>query len=168
MLCSRYRTVATPDRVWTESGRSHPRRGWQYHGPVGTSPDAAPVVVVIDDDDDDRFLFRRMLKRAAPNAVLHEYEAADLALDDFVDPARFDASFGGARPLVVLDINMPRMSGFEFLERVAELRRTQIRVVVVSASDNPDDQARARSFAVVEAVHAKPLSTALLRELCSA
>ena len=124
-----------------------------------------PFVVVIDDNEDDRYLLRHVLRRAVPDATMVEYEAADLAIEDFADEARFRDRFGTGRVVVMLDINMPRMTGFEFLERVGAARRDDMKVVILSASDSPQDRECAARFPVVTDTLAKPLSKARLREL---
>ncbi len=132
---------------------------------VGDDGTARRPVAVVDDDDSDRFLFQRMLQRVDPEATIVEYAAADLALPDFLDDDRFSQCFPHGRPLVVLDINMPRMSGFEFLDVVASRREAQMDVVILTASDNPSDRERAASYAIVKDILVKPVSRAVLREL---
>ena len=122
-------------------------------------------IVVVDDDDDDRFLFQRMLQRVDPDVTVTEYAAADLALPEFLDDDRFGRCFPGAAPILLLDINMPRMSGFEFLDVVAPRRTGQMDVFILTASDNPSDKARARSYAIVRDILVKPIRRAILRDL---
>lgn len=123
------------------------------------------MVVVVDDNEDDRFLARRMLKRVDPGVEIIEYAAADLALSDFVDDDRFAARFVGARPLLLLDINMPRMTGFEFLDELGEQRCARIDVVILSASDSPFDRERAATYPAVVQCREKPLTRSLIGEL---
>ncbi len=127
---------------------------------------STPSIVVVDDDEDDRFLMRRMLRRVKADAEVIEYEAADAALGDFLDEARYRRRFPGA-VLLFLDINMPRMSGFEFLERIAAVPRRGLQVILLSASESPRDRERAATFEVVSATLAKPISKAKLVELLS-
>lgn len=145
--------------VWIRS-RGRPR----IDG-VGDDGTTRRPVVVVDDDDDDRFLFQRMLQGVDPEATVIEYAAADLALPDFLDDDRFHRCFPHGRPLVMLDINMPRMSGFEFLDVIAARREAQMDVVILTASDNPSDKERASSYAIVKGILVKPVSRAVLRAL---
>lgn len=102
-------------------------------------PTHSPILVV-DDDPADTYFLRRALKQAGiPNPVI--------GCGDGEEAIRFleGAKFGGQRPcLIFLDLKMPRMNGFEFLEwiRAAE-EFAEMKVVVVSSSDLPEDRERA-------------------------
>jgi DNA-binding response OmpR family regulator len=75
------------------------------------SPPASPAqVLVVDDDDDLRAMVAKLLVRAGMNTI----EAADGS-----DGLR---KFFASRPdLVVLDVSMPGMDGFQVLERIRDL-----------------------------------------------
>jgi CheY-like chemotaxis protein len=132
---------------------------------VGDEATVRRPIVIVDDNDDDRFLFRRMLQRVVPDTEVIEYEAADLALPDFADDERFAARFGESRPLVMLDINMPRMSGFEFLDVLGPEKGARIDVIIVSASDSPCDRERAAAFGMVRRTVEKPMTRPVIVEL---
>jgi CheY-like chemotaxis protein len=90
-------------------------------------------VLVVDDDADTRRIFRRMLESEGYAVVEAEHGGAALDRLREVTPS-----------LVLLDLMMPEMDGFEF---VAEFRRHDswraIPVVVVTARDlSPDDRER--------------------------
>ena len=82
-----------------------------------------PLVLVIEDEPDLRRLYAEALRDAG-----HEVAEAEDGLDGLkqmsADPA-----------LVVLDLLMPRVSGYEFLRRLRSSRRYRsVPVVVVSAT----------------------------------
>jgi signal transduction histidine kinase/DNA-binding response OmpR family regulator len=99
---------------------------------VGAAATAAPVLVV-DDDPATREVIRRALERDGVAVVEAEHGRAALAAIDRQRPA-----------LILLDLTMPEMDGFEFLET---LRRSPggrtIPVVIVTARDlTPEDRHR--------------------------
>lgn len=70
--------------------------------------------------------------------------------------------------LIFLDINMPRMNGWEFLEYYKELpveQQADNVVVMLSTSCNPDDLARAAQNPCVKDYRSKPLTALMLEEI---
>jgi CheY-like chemotaxis protein len=63
--------------------------------------------------------------------------------------------------LIVLDLDMPLMDGWEFLDAVAELALPQpIRVFVLTSSIYPEDQQKALGYQAVQGFFTKPLKDA--------
>ena len=62
--------------------------------------------------------------------------------------------------LIFLDINMPKMNGWEFIEefkKIDPIKRRKIVVVILSTSINPDDYSRAQDSAEISDFETKPL-----------
>lgn len=79
--------------------------------------------------------------------------------------------FSGKTPrpdIIFLDINMPRMTGWEFLEEYKNLpedQRAKNVIVMLSTSSNPDDLKRATDNPLISEYRSKPLSDELLEEV---
>jgi len=70
--------------------------------------------------------------------------------------------------LILLDINMPRMNGWEFLEAYKKLalnKETKDIVVVLTTSMNPDDKKKAEQISGVAEFDIKPLTPAMLQSI---
>lgn len=112
-------------------------------------------LMVIDDDETDHFLYQRVIKRSNLVDETVFFTLAEDALAFLRRADRLDIR------VILLDINMPRMNGFEFLEAVTtEFGDEQLGAVVVmlTTSLDPRDEARAKSFDVVKGYLEKPLS----------
>ena len=67
--------------------------------------------------------------------------------------------------LVFLDINMPGMNGWQFIDKYEELDpklREEIIVVMLSTSENPDDLRKANELVTVSSFYNKPLTEELI------
>lgn len=114
-------------------------------------------VIVIDDSETDLLFARLMLERSGLAVEAEYFESARDALERLRDPAR-------PRPdLLLLDINMPGMDGFEFL--AAHDAPGCVPVVMLSTSGDPADRARAAGHACVRGYLTKPLSRQDARDL---
>ena len=95
-------------------------------------------IFLIEDNDLDVEIFKRSMRKECDEGVLHRARDGHEALEMLT---RTEAEGAIAKPFVILlDINMPRMNGHEFLAR---LRGTDglrdARVFVFTTSENPKD-----------------------------
>ena len=70
--------------------------------------------------------------------------------------------------LIFLDINMPRMNGWEFLEAYKDLtpaQKARVVIVMLTTSGNPEDRERAAHFSEVTGFETKPLTEEMLAEI---
>lgn len=69
--------------------------------------------------------------------------------------------------LIYLDINMPGMNGFEFLEiyhTLEEDQKSKGVVIMLTTSLNPDDKTKAMGFKEVTEFQNKPLTVEIIKE----
>lgn len=120
------------------------------------------TVMLIDDERADQIMYRRILERSGVvrNHISFQYASEALEYLKRQDRAEID--------LIFLDINMPGMSGFEFLEAAtAEFGPGFAKAVVVmlTTSLNPRDRERAAQFDVVRDFVNKPLTVEYIETL---
>jgi CheY-like chemotaxis protein len=128
-------------------------------------------VLCVDDDTISLTISQLLLKRTGfateVNTVIDGSEALEYFEDLFAtnpNPAE------NAPELILLDINMPVMNGWEFLQEYTprfldKLPNTHI--VILSSTIDPEDFALAKQYPVVVQFISKPLSIENLEELRS-
>jgi CheY-like chemotaxis protein len=68
--------------------------------------------------------------------------------------------------IIFLDINMPKMDGWHFLEEFQKIPLPKnVRIFVVSSSINPEDVERAKKIPIVSKYIVKPLSIPTLKQI---
>lgn len=105
-----------------------------------------PVSVLIaDDDTQDTMLVRMAAQRAALGIRLESVTDGEQAIDYLLGRAAYaDRQSHPFPSMMLLDLKMPRLSGFDvldFVRREPQLRRLPI--VIFSSSDDPKDIKRA-------------------------
>ena len=117
-------------------------------------------VMIVDDDADDRYIARYLLGKHWPQATLLE------AVDGAAAIALLDDGKEVGLDLILLDINMPRVDGPDFLEQWYSSRGLKTPpVVVLTSSDLGSDETRMRAFDVVKDYIVKPLTSKTLSRL---
>ena len=120
---------------------------------ISIAQDASPLLLIVDDNDDNRYTLRhRLIREGYTNIV----EAEDgLAAMDLLGSLKID--------LVLLDVLMPEMDGFEVLERMRiNPELSDIPVIMISAQDELDNVVRCIE-AGADDYFRKPFNAVLLR-----
>jgi PleD family two-component response regulator len=90
-------------------------------------------VLIVDDHQDARRLIRRILEAHGDFKILESHTARDGLLQAKSEPP----------DLIILDLMMPGMDGFEFLERLQSQARTaSIPILVVTAKELTEAEIR--------------------------
>ncbi|HEY8897763.1 MAG TPA: response regulator [Niastella sp.] len=90
-------------------------------------------IMLIDDDIDDRFMFSRTVKQEKPEIKCITAEGGKEAFDLLNNMQELPQ-------VIFLDINMPGMSGWEFLQQIKKFERLKnIPVLIYSTSSHDKD-----------------------------
>lgn len=127
-------------------------------------------VVLVDDNESDNFLHSRLLKKAAITEnieiVLNGKEALALLAAKKEDDATGKSH---SRPeLVFLDINMPVMDGWEFLEEYQHLGTITGKkpvFIILTTSLNPVDKIKAEKLLNSGCFYFKPMTLTMISEI---
>lgn len=119
-------------------------------------------VMLIDDEEFDIKVYRRILDRSGMAAEVIAFNMAPDALEYLRDDTKPPVD------LILLDIRMPCMDGFEFLDAAQRYLGQDFSVPVVimlTTSLSPEDAAKAEERPSIRGYFNKPLVADLLEEL---
>jgi CheY-like chemotaxis protein len=113
--------------------------------------------MVIDDTELDHFIARKMIHHADKRFEVKPFYEALSAIDYIKSAEGLSAN---TYTMVLLDIYMPIMTGYEFLEAFEELDvaiREKYYIVVLTSSHEPADLNRMSSYKSAKEMLSKPL-----------
>lgn len=119
-------------------------------------------ILLIDDEEANHFINQVVIRKAKLEThVQIAYDGIE-ALDYLTCKGKFSDEPNFPQPgLILLDINMPRMNGWEFLEKYDKLpseQKGKIVLALLTTSSNPDDAQTAERNKDVMTFMIKPLT----------
>jgi len=117
-------------------------------------------ILLVDDDPDDNYFHQIIINK------MNMENKNDIAFNGIEAIAYLKNEHCIPPDLIFLDLNMPKMNGWEFLEEYKNLsvvQKAKVIIVILTTSANPDHIARLKEIEDVTGFTTKPLSTALLK-----
>lgn len=112
-------------------------------------------VLVLDDDKIQHILFRKKAERMGLELSMLFFESAEEVLDYLV----FESA-----DVVVSDLNLGQMDGWEFLEELGKIKFAG-KVFLLTGSVSQEDRKKALENSMVGGYFEKPVSEDVLREI---
>jgi len=119
-------------------------------------------ILLVDDDAEDNYFHQIVIDE------MNITERIEVALNG-VEALNFLKKENQFSPdIIFLDINMPKMNGWEFMEAYKELRADQkakVVVVMLTTSVRPSDRERSKQFPDIMGFNTKPLTEEMIGEI---
>ncbi len=118
-------------------------------------------VMLIDDNEDDNYYHQIILKETE---IAHKIEVAESG----IDALKYLRNTTTCPELIFLDINMPKMNGWEFLAEYDKLslsQKAKVVIIMLTTSLNPADKAKAKHISALSGFESKPLTEQMLTEI---
>ncbi|WMN12400.1 response regulator [Marivirga salinae] len=127
-------------------------------------------VMLIDDNEIDNLINQKMVEAAGLSKYIYTHTGAKSAIEFLknIEQLGDDIVSSVLPDIIFLDIDMPLMDGFQFLEEFNKLKdstREKCKIIMLTSSINPQDVSKSKKYDAVKKYLNKPLSQESLTDL---
>jgi CheY-like chemotaxis protein len=122
-------------------------------------------IMLVDDDEFTNRIHKMVIEGIGISSNIAVAESADEALDLLDCPKVDDCK---TPDLILLDLNMPGMNGWDFLDNYKEKKKNcaaKTTIIILTNSTNPYDKLKAESYGNVAGFRSKPLTDLMIHEI---
>jgi CheY-like chemotaxis protein len=119
------------------------------------------TVMLIDDNEIDNLINQKMIEAASIAENIYTHTGAKSAIEFLRNMEKLEVADKVLPDVIFLDIDMPLMDGFQFLdefERLTNVAKKKCKIVMLTSSINPQDFNRSKKYENVRLYLNKPLS----------
>ncbi|MEB2782037.1 response regulator [Algoriphagus sp. C2-6-M1] len=123
-------------------------------------------LLIIDDDQVSLLIAKKYLIVSGFEEFVHEILIFNKAIDVLKALYVAEDNLELCQMWILLDINMPKISGWDFLNRIESMKlENDVKVIMLTSSINEEDKIRAASFNSVYGYISKPLDIQKCNEI---
>lgn len=127
------------------------------------------TVMLIDDNEIDNLINQKMIEAANITEHIFTHTGARSAIEFLKNIEKVESVAKQILPDVIfLDIDMPLMDGFQFLDefdKLSDATKKKCKIVMLTSSINPQDVNKSKEYSYVKKYINKPLSQENLEKL---
>ena len=117
-------------------------------------------IILVDDDPINNLINKRLISKLEISNQVEEFLEASHALE------RIECLEADSKVLIFLDINMPVMNGWDFLNNYLEkFNKRSDKIIMLSSSIDFQDRQKAKLFSCVKGFIEKPLTPEKIKNI---
>lgn len=120
-------------------------------------------ILLIDDDDTVNFISKKLIEKSGISETILAKSSGQEALDYL----QLNSSADALPDLIFVDINMPEMDGWSFVEEISSMivDLSKTKIILLTSLINPSDLDRVANIPAIFSLKEKPVSLAMLEEI---
>ncbi|HMP99560.1 MAG TPA: response regulator [Cyclobacteriaceae bacterium] len=120
-----------------------------------------PTIMLIDDNEIDNLINQKMIEAADISNIIFTHTGAKSAIEFLRNIEKLDVAEEVLPDVIFLDIDMPLMDGFQFLDEFEKLNnstKAKCKIIMLTSSINPQDVSKSKKYPAVKQYINKPLA----------